>query len=550
MKYAIKHFPILFILFFLFSCKKEDKTNASISSSYADYIEKANNKISIVELDSAFFYFNQAKLSCKDNEKEMKIYALLGMANIQKTNCDFVGLEETATEAFGIDNETNYKEYLNNFLGIAYNEQADYENALLYYNKTLDNSTKETNRLTIKNNIAVNYLDQKEYVKSIDVLEKLLKNDSLKIHPSEYARVTDNLGFAYFKIKKDSLAKEYLYASLNIRDSINDDYDKIASYIHLSNFYEENNPVLSKEFANKALQSATIVNSPDDKLEALDLLIKNTTNNQANEYFEAYSTINDSISKARQSAKNQFSKIKYDSKITLEKNEKLKVEKEFITYLFIGFGIIALLIYFLIRFKNKNKLQKSTYEAETRISKKLHDELANDVYNTMTFAETQDLSDPIKKEHFLNQIENIYNRTRNISLENSEIDTSENFKENLSLLLSGFNSEDTNVIIKNFEAINWTKTKKITKITVYRILQELLVNMKKHSQSNLVLIGFEDKGKTYEINYSDNGIGSNKSIKFKNGLQNVENRIKTIKGSFTFETESQKGFKAKIVFPK
>jgi signal transduction histidine kinase len=74
--------------------------------------------------------------------------------------------------------------------------------------------------------------------------------------------------------------------------------------------------------------------------------------------------------------------------------------------------------------------------------------------------------------------------------------------------------------------------------------------MKKHSQSDLVLIGFEEKGKTYEINYSDNGIGSSKSLKFKNGLQNVENRIKTINGSFTFETESQKGFKAKIVFPK
>ncbi|WP_339888301.1 hypothetical protein [uncultured Flavobacterium sp.] len=546
----MKHFPLLFIIFILSSCEKETKPNAPSSLTYTDYIEKANNKVSTLELDSAYFYFNQAKLSCKDNEKEMKIYALLGMANIQKTNCDFVGLEETATEAFGIDNETNYKEYLNNFLGIAYNEQADYENALLYYNKTLDNSKNETNRLTIKNNIAVNYLDQKEYVKSIDVLEKLLKNDSLKIYPSEYARVTDNLGFAYFKIKKDSLAKEYLYASLNIRDSINDDYDKIASYIHLSNFYDENNPVLSKEFANKALQSATIVNSPDDKLEALDLLIKNPTNKKAVNHFAIYSHINDSISKIRQSAKNQYSKIKYDSKITLEKNEKLKVEKEFITYLFIGFGIIALLIYFLIRFKNKNKLQKSTYEAETRISKKLHDELANDVYNTMTFAETQDLSDLNKKEHFLNQIENIYNRTRNISLENSEIDTGENFKENLSLLLSGFNSEDTNVIIKNFEAINWTKTKKITKITVYRILQELLVNMKKHSQSNLVVIGFEDKGKSYEINYSDNGIGSSKSLRLKNGLQNVENRIKTINGTFTFETETQKGFKAKIVFPK
>lgn len=179
MKFTMNHFPLVFIIFILNSCEKETKTNAPSSLTYTDYIEKANNKVSTLELDSAYFYFNQAKLSCKDNEKEMKIYALLGMANIQKTNCDFVGLEETATEAFGIDNETNYKEYLNNFLGIAYNEQADYENALLYYNKTLDNSKNETNRLTIKNNIAVNYLDQKEYVKSIDVLEKLLKGSSI-----------------------------------------------------------------------------------------------------------------------------------------------------------------------------------------------------------------------------------------------------------------------------------------------------------------------------------------------------------------------------------
>lgn len=168
----------------------------------------------------------------------------------------------------------------------------------------------------------------------------------------------------------------------------------------------------------------------------------------------------------------------------------------------------------------------------------------------MTYAETQDLSDLTKKEKFLNQIETIYNRTRNISLENSEIDTGKNFKENLSNLISSYDTDQTNIILKNFDAIDWNTIKKNTKITIHRILQELLINMKKHSQSSLVVLGFESKNKTYEINYSDNGIGSSDKIHFKNGLLNVENRIKTIKGTFTFETESQKGFKAKIVFPK
>ena len=74
--------------------------------------------------------------------------------------------------------------------------------------------------------------------------------------------------------------------------------------------------------------------------------------------------------------------------------------------------------------------------------------------------------------------------------------------------------------------------------------------MKKHSQCTLVIIRFETHKNTIEINYIDNGIGTSEMLKFKNGLQNAENRILAIKGTLTFETESGKGFKAKISAPK
>ena len=74
--------------------------------------------------------------------------------------------------------------------------------------------------------------------------------------------------------------------------------------------------------------------------------------------------------------------------------------------------------------------------------------------------------------------------------------------------------------------------------------------MKKHSQCSLVIIGFDSKLSTIEITYKDNGIGSAEMLKFKNGLLNVENRIKTVKGSITFETEINKGFKAILFAPK
>ena len=52
-------------------------------------------------------------------------------------------------------------------------------------------------------------------------------------------------------------------------------------------------------------------------------------------------------------------------------------------------------------------------------------------------------------------------------------------------------------------------------------------------------------GKKTVISYTDNGVGG--AIKKSTGLQNVENRIESINGTITFETEPNKGFKTKII---
>lgn len=548
MKLTMKHFPFLFLLFTLLSCQKKEDTKSN--TIYNSNIEIANTKNAAMELDSAFYYFNQAKLACKPNEKEQKIYSLLGIAKIQKINSDFVGLEETATEALSIFENTIYQSYLNNYLGIAFKEQSNFENAIHYYNKTYDLAEKEIDKIIVKNNIAVVYLEQKKYFEAIEILKPLILNDSLKKNRKEFARIADNLGFAYFKNNNDSIAKKYLETSLKIRDSINDDSDKIASYIHLAQFHKKNNPSLAKEFAKKALLFAKNVDSPDDQLEALDLLIKNPDNLDAIQHFESFSHINDSLNKARQIARNQFSKIRFDSKIAIEKNEKLKIENDHITSSFIGFGIITILVFFLIRSKNKREKLKIAYNTETRISKKLHDELANDVFNTMTFIDTQDLQNPSNKESILQGLDSIYDKARNISKQTSEVKTGKEFGIHLNQLLMSYNSKQVNVIVKGSTLVDWEKIKHNKQIEIYRTLSELLVNMRKHSQANLVLINFETLEKTIKIQYSDNGKGFEEGKIIKNGLQNVENRIHAINGSITFDSETNKGLKINIEFPK
>lgn len=52
------------------------------------------------------------------------------------------------------------------------------------------------------------------------------------------------------------------------------------------------------------------------------------------------------------------------------------------------------------------------------------------------------------------------------------------------------------------------------------------------------------------IDYTDNGKGCDQNKIIKNGLQNMENRILATKGTITFETEPDRGFKVKISMPK
>ena len=117
-------------------------------------------------------------------------------------------------------------------------------------------------------------------------------------------------------------------------------------------------------------------------------------------------------------------------------------------------------------------------------------------------------------------------------------------------MLSSFNAAQVQVILKYSNSILWNKIAEEKKIALYRVLQELMINMKKHSQGTLVVLRFETDNKHCYIHYSDNGIGIKNPLQSKNGLINVENRIHTIGGSIIFDSKSSKGLKIKLTFPK
>lgn len=564
---------LIFAVYITQSCEKNEpkkprswkrpKIDRILTETYLDIADKHRYNS---EYDKAYLFYYKAKSSaeCKKDTSRI-VYSLIRLASIHFNQADYIECESLLTHAESLlknkkDHYYNFNIYM--MLGNGYNNIFDFENAQLYYEKAKQfGKISSLDKIQVNNNIAAIYLEKKNFSKAAQILEPLTIRKELKKDQAEYSRVLCNLGYCYYQLGNPK-ALDYLKTSLLIRTKINDVGVGLSS-IYLSDYYTKKDIKKANQYAELSFKLAKKIKNSDDQLYSLKQLITINSGEKAKEYSLMYITLNDSLNRTRQIAKNQFAKIRYDSKTEREENLKLKIQKaenaleieshknKNMMLLFLSIVGVTATLYLYCFWKRKNKKEKfiTAYETETQISKRLHDELANDVYNTMMYAETQDLNQAEIKGILLKKIETIYDRTRNIALENSEIDTSENFKSNLILLISSYNNDKTNIIIKNPEVINWSKINKKTKITIYRILQELLVNMKKHSDCSIAIIGFESKEKTYEINYSDNGIGSAKTFKFKNGLQNVENRIKNINGIFTFDTETNKGFQAKIIFP-
>lgn len=568
----IPHFLyITFLIITIFSCQKKASSDTAEKNKIliSTLITKADqfNK-NCKNTDSAFFYYNKAKLLCNPKiDTENYVSTLNSMAEIQLNHGDYIGSETTITAAipylkYITKSEIAWNTYTT--LGTNYLYTYDYTNALLNYNKALGLKTDEWRKQSTKSNIAWVLMKQKKYDEALQIFLRLSTKKETQKKREILAKVIDNIGVCYFRLD-DPRGIQYLNQGLKIRTEIDDKLGIAISKLHLARYYDENhNELLSKE---NALAAYTIFNRMhyiERKQSSLKILIKNSSNNELKKYSLLYINLIDSIHEVRQKAKNQFAKIKYDSKHEKEENLKLKTSKaendlklerqknrNIISYIIIALSLcMVLILYFYLTSKSNREKIEATYRSETRISKKLHDELANDIYHTMAFAENKNLALNENKEQLLQNLDAIYARTRDISKENGIITTDENYISSLKEMISGFSTPNINLILNGLDTISWNEVDKNKKITLYRVLQELLVNMRKYSEATLVGISFKKTEKSITVNYTDNGKGiESDKIVFKNGLYNVEYRILKIKGEVEIKSTKDQGFKVFFKFP-
>ncbi len=97
--------------------------------------------------------------------------------------------------------------------------------------------------------------------------------------------------------------------------------------------------------------------------------------------------------------------------------------------------------------------------------------------------------------------------------------------------------------------------KKEFNIFLYRIVTELLNNVIKHSQADLLELEVRKEKKYYYISVRDNGKGFKKQLTKKAslnggfGLMSITERLDSIKGHFKIESELGKGTEATLIIP-
>ena len=442
------------------------------------------------------------------------------------------------------------RERLSNQLGMLYRDIEDFDNALKYYDRALELNDKPFDKIAIVTNIANVYADQNQYEIAVNYLLQYY-DEVLKIETSSIkATYLDNLGYFQSKLG-NSRGIENMELALDMRKEIKDLTGLFSSYRHFSLYFsEQGNKEMALKYSDRVKIVSDSLGSESYQLEALKLALQLEHNPVYNKYLQ----LSNSIVKAKQQRENKYAAIKYDfnekerqivetelklKSIALENEEQKRIK---FVYLFLGVLLLlaSVFLYFFLKSKYKKEKLLQVYKTETRISKKVHDEVANDIYHVMTKLQHREINEDV----VLDDLEHIYTKTRDISKESRPIDFNEDFKEVLKDLLLAYNSEEVNVITKGLNSVNWKGVTDLKKTAIYRVIQELMTNMKKHSKASIAVLTFQKLDSKLNIKYSDNGVGS--SLKKHNGLQNAENRIKSIHGTIIFESNKNEGFKVKI----
>ena len=531
-----------------------------------------------MQLDSAYIYFDQAEQIYLNTKSYVDVAKMQQYKSIVLFREGLYNeAENKALEALEIlerlpKDRLLYEINLNlgNILdlnqqpneALLYYSEAIYILEDLYKNKLISTEEFLESKAHCYNNIGTLYHTQKSYLNSETYLSYGYNNlIDLNQQNELYTIILTNLGTLNISLNKLNIAEKLLNESLTISLEKNYKQSLTANNFRLGELaLKKKDTIEAINYYKTAYQLSTKAKANNTILKSLKALSL-TDKQEATKYISLYYAFNDSINKLQISKRNKFARIKYESE-KLEKNiVNLKKENSQLLITSIIIVLIAIILLFIILYRNK--IKKYTFLKQDQENKELifkllleQEQLSHDVLTKERERISQELHDGIINSLFivrlslgnskdnlpiLHEIEKVQNQIRLIShdLKNHEF-IQQGFSEIISKLVvqNSTNQQKFQLIIsKNYK---WDKVSYDDKINIYRILQEAIQNVIKHSHAKNCIISIFKTETSDRITITDDGIGFNYSkVRNSNGLKNINNRAKQLHASLEVNSTTQ-----------
>ena len=256
------------------------------------------------------------------------------------------------------------------------------------------------------------------------------------------------------------------------------------------------------------------------------------------------------------------------------KNAELKAkEAKQKQQLYIFLGVVLLILILVIFFFYKRKLAekeratqlekqrfKAVIEAEekerVRIAKELHDGLGQVLstakLNVAGLEGNVDKEDEVLVSNSMSLIDDAVNEVRSISHNMMPVAlTSLGLTSALEQLIKKINESGLLVVESKFNNLE-NRLDSSTEIAVYRVIQEVLNNMIKHSKANKIVVFIEKLSNRLNIQISDNGVGFNTNDIDKSkgiGWKNIFSRVSLLNGNVDVNSSPGKGTNLSVSVP-
>jgi two-component system, NarL family, sensor kinase len=438
------------------------------------------------------------------------------------------------------------------------------ERALYYFDEAerILNESNITTRLPhTYNNIANSYYNSANYLKALEYYQKALQTAIVNKDKIEEIRITNNIGFAFMMLNKKDAAISQFSASLQMaqeagtQDNVSFAYEGLADVYEHFGMYKE-----ALQFRNMYIL-------------AKDSILNEKTAKRIVELQELY----ESERKERQiDALNQKREI---DALTLAKKElelsKARNRNVFLTVFLFLFLLLAYGSYKRLKLKKQRELQlariqeqklgmqavlKAIETERKRIAGDLHDGIAQTLSGIKLalerFKEDLVFQDPFQQEKFkqtIHYLDSACVEVRNIShqmvpkvlLKNGLIPAIRD------MLDKSLEHTALNYSFEYFGISEKERLSEIMEVNLYRIAQELINNILKHSGAKKVSFQIIKNEDTLVFVAEDDGIGFKPNDKKSSGLglRNIKSRVEILNGEINFEPAPQTGIVATVRIP-